>query len=224
MLRGSAEISTGESYGRQAFQSLAGLRPDFEQPVGVLLGLAVIFSRHGKRDEVRQHLHRTRITGQQLPVNLGSFVQFAELLESDSLAEQGPVLAGAGAKRLVEVFQRLGWLTEMQQAQAAAGVRLPEARIQGQRLIERAIGLIELALAFQCQAEIVVRRSVVGLRGDYFGVAGRRLSPLLLFETKMPEPGINLAGILPARRSAFQFFDRLIQAAGSGELHGFAEG
>ena len=57
------------------------------------------------------------------------FIQLAQLMQRHGLSEQGPILTGAGFKRLVEMRQSLLGLAEMQQTQAAPGVGLPQVLI-----------------------------------------------------------------------------------------------
>ena len=120
--------------------------------------------------------------------------------------------------------QGLFGLAQVQQAQAAAGVGLPQTRIERNRLFKGAPGLVELALAFQGEPEIIVRRGVVRFGLDDLGVAGGGFSPLLLFEAQMAQAGIDLRRLFPARGGAFQFLDGVVQAARRGELHRVSEG
>ena len=120
--------------------------------------------------------------------------------------------------------QGLFGLAQMQQAQAAAGVGLPQARIQRKGRFKGSAGLVELALAFQGEAQIVVRRGVVRFGRDHLGVAGGSLSPLLLFEAQMAQAGVDFRGFFPAGCGAFQFLDRVVQAARRGELHRVPQG
>ena len=186
--------------GGQTLQSLAGLRTDLEHPVGIFLGLGVVLARHGKSDEVHQQLGRAGVAGQQLAVDLGGFVELAELMQRHGLSEQGPVLTGAGSERLVEMRQGLIGLAQLQQAQAAPGVGLPQARIERKGGFEGAAGLVELALTFQGEPEIIVRRGVVRVGRDHLGVAGGRLSPLLLFEAQVAQAGSRPPRVFPRGR------------------------
>ena len=84
--------------------------------------------------------------------------------------------------------------------------------------------MIELGLAFQGEAQVVVRRGVVRFGRDHFGVAGGRLTPLLLFETQMAKAGVNFGGFFPAGCRAFQFLYGVVQPARRGELHRVPQG
>ena len=96
--------------------------------------------------------------------------------------------------------------------------------IQRKGRFKGAAGLVELALAFQGEPEIIVRRGVVRVGRDHLGVAGGRLSPLLLFEAQMAQAGVDFRGFFPAGGGAFQFLDRVVQAARGGELHRVPQG